>query len=118
MWTLPGYGDHLERDRPTMRQEMAELGAPPGFEDVVASINSLADDEAPQWSVVFAVDDADATAAKAYELGATIVVPPFDAPWVRSTVITDPQGARFTANQFVIANRDLPNEEPAPANAA
>ena len=27
-WTLPGYGDHLALDRPTIREEMAALGAP------------------------------------------------------------------------------------------
>ena len=36
-----------------------------------------------------------------------VVVPPFDAPWVRTTVITDPGGATFTANKFVPENRDL-----------
>ena len=41
MWTLPGYGDHLERDNPDLRKQMAEVGAPEGFEDVVASINPI-----------------------------------------------------------------------------
>ena len=39
MWTLPGYGDHLEERTPGLRKMMAEFGGPPGFEDVVASIN-------------------------------------------------------------------------------
>ena len=26
-WTLRAYGDHLERDRPAIRQEMVEIGA-------------------------------------------------------------------------------------------
>jgi hypothetical protein len=30
-----------------------------------------------------------------------------DAPWVRMSVIRDPQGATFIANQFVAENRDL-----------
>jgi hypothetical protein len=30
-----------------------------------------------------------------------------DAPWTRMTVITDPQGATFTASQFVLENKDL-----------
>jgi len=49
----------------------------------------------------------DADAAKAAELGGTVVVPPFDAPWVRMTIITDPQGATFVASQFKPENRDL-----------
>ena len=31
MWTLPGYGDHLERDNPDLRKQMAEVGAPGGL---------------------------------------------------------------------------------------
>ena len=88
----------------------AESGAPEGFVDAVAAIAPLPDEEpdAPaHWSITFAVDDADAAAAKAAELGGTVVVPPFDAPWVRSTVISDPQGATFVASQFVPENRDL-----------
>jgi predicted enzyme related to lactoylglutathione lyase len=110
MWTLPGYGDYLERDDPDLRKRMAELGAPEGFEDVVASLVPIADDQPdvpPHWNVTFAVDDADAIAGKATELGGKVVVPPFDAPWVRMTVISDPQGASFTASKFVPENRDL-----------
>ena len=61
---------------------MAEVGAPAGFEDVVAAITPIPDSQAdlpPHWDVTFAVDDADATAAKAAELGGKVVVPPFDA---------------------------------------
>ncbi|MGH8774808.1 MAG: VOC family protein [Jiangellaceae bacterium] len=64
-------------------------------------------DTPAQWSVIFAVDDADATAAKAAELGGAVVVPPVDAPWVRVTVIADPQGATFIASRFVPENMDL-----------
>jgi predicted enzyme related to lactoylglutathione lyase len=110
MWTLPGYGDYLERDNPDLRKLVAEAGGPPGFEDVVASIDPLTLDQADtpaHWSVTFAVDDADATAAKATELGAKLVVPPMDAPWVRTAVIQDPQGATFIASKFAPENKDL-----------
>jgi predicted enzyme related to lactoylglutathione lyase len=110
MWTLPGFGDFLERDNPDLREQMAEADAPEGFEDVVGSINPIADDQPDtpaHWSVTFAVDDADATAAKATELGGKVIVPPFDAPWVRMTVIGDPQGATFIASKFVPDNKDL-----------
>jgi len=110
MWTLPGYGDYLERDNPDLRKQTAEAGGPEGFVDVVASINPIPDDQPdtpPHWSVTFAVDDADATAAKATELGGTVIVPPFDAPWVRMTIINDPQGATFIASKFVPENKDL-----------
>jgi predicted enzyme related to lactoylglutathione lyase len=110
MWTLPGYGDYLERDNPDLRKQMAEADAPEGFEDVVASINPIPDDQPDtpaHWSVTFAVDDADATAAKATELGGTVIVPPFDAPWVRMTIINDPQGATLIASKFVPENKEL-----------
>jgi predicted enzyme related to lactoylglutathione lyase len=109
MWTLPGYGDHLEERSPGLREQVAQMGGPPGFEDVVASINPIPEDQPgipPHWSVTFATDDADATAAKAAELGGNVVVPPFDAPWVRMTLIADPQGATLIASQFVLENRE------------
>jgi predicted enzyme related to lactoylglutathione lyase len=110
MWTLPGYGDDLERDNPDLRKMVAEMGGAAGFEDVVASINPIPGDQPdtpPHWSVTFGVDDADATAAKATELGGTTIVPPFDAPWSRPTILSDPQGATFIASQFVLENKDL-----------
>ena len=103
LWTLPGYGDHLEESNPGLRERIAQMGAP-GFEDVVANINFIGDDEPDvpaHWSVTFMTDDADATAARAAELGGSVLVPPFDAPWTRMTVIADPQGASFVASQFV-----------------
>jgi predicted enzyme related to lactoylglutathione lyase len=111
MWRLPGYGDFLEQSDPDLRKRMTETAAAPeGFEDVVAALNPITDNQPDvhaHWSVTFAVDDADATAETATNLGGQVVVPPFDAPWVRMTVITDPQGATFTASKFVPENRDL-----------
>jgi predicted enzyme related to lactoylglutathione lyase len=120
MWALPGYGDHLERSTPGLRKQIAELGGPAGFEDVVASINAIPDDQPdtpPHWSVTFGVEDADAIASKATELGGNVVVPPFDAPWSRLTIISDPQGATFIASKFVPENRDLPSEADAGVSA-
>jgi hypothetical protein len=92
---------------------MAEMGVG-GFEDVVASLNVIGADQ-PQlpahWNVTFAVDDADAAAARAAELGGKVVVPPFDAPWVRTTVLADPQGATFIASKFSPENRDVPEPQ-------
>jgi predicted enzyme related to lactoylglutathione lyase len=110
MWTLPGYGDHLEERSPGLRKGMQEMGAPAGFEDVVAAVMPIPDDQPdtpPNWSVTFAVDDADGTAAKAAELGGRVLMPPFDAPWVRMTVLADPAGATFIASKFVPENKDL-----------
>jgi hypothetical protein len=110
MWRLPGYGDFLELRDPALRTRMVESGAPEGFEDVVAALNPMAEDRSglgPHWSVTFAVDDADATAETAVKLGGRVNVAPFDAPWVRMTIIADPQGATFTASKFVPENQDL-----------
>jgi predicted enzyme related to lactoylglutathione lyase len=110
MWTLPGYGDHLETIHPGIRKQVADVGGPEGFEDVVASIVPIGDDQPdarPHWGVTFAVDDADSIAAKATELGGKVIVPPMDAPWQRMTVIADPQGATLTASKYVPENRDL-----------
>ena len=120
MWTLPGYGDYLERDNPDLRKQVAEAGGPQGFEDVVASINPIPADQPDtpaHWSVTLGVDDADATAAKATDLGGKVIVPPFDAPWVRMTVINDPQGATFIASKFAPENKDLGSQTDAEVSA-
>jgi uncharacterized protein len=118
MFTLPGYGDHLEQDNPDLRKNQEEMDAPKGFEDVVASLIPIGDDQPdtpPHWNVTFAVDDADAIAEKTTELGGKVIVPPMDAPWVRMTVIADPQGATLTASKFVPENRDLATQSDAAA---
>lgn len=110
MWAMPAYGDFLEELNPGMRAQMAEMGAPTGFETVVASIVAIdpADADTPaHWGITFAVDDADEAAAKAKELGGKVLSEPIDLPWVRTTTIEDPQGATFVASQFVPENKDL-----------
>jgi len=110
MWTLPGYGDHLEERTPGLRDQMAQMNAPEGFIDVVAAIDPIADDdtETPaHWTVTFAVDDVDTAASAARKLGGQVITGPVDAPWTRTAVIRDPQGATFIASQFVPENRDL-----------
>jgi uncharacterized protein len=107
MWALPAYGDHLEALNPGTRARTVEMGGPTRFEEVVAAVTEIADDTPPHWDVTFGIADADAIAGRAAELGGTVLVPPFDAPWIRGTVIRDPQGATFNANQFVPENKDL-----------
>jgi predicted enzyme related to lactoylglutathione lyase len=105
-WRVPGYGDHLAERDPDLRDRMAADTVPEGFEDAVAWLAPMTSDEfpddvPPHWSITFAVDDADAIAARAAELGGEVKVPPFDAPYVRMTVLSDPQGATFTASKYV-----------------
>jgi uncharacterized protein len=110
MWTLPGYGDHLEERTPGLREQMAQMSAPDGFIDVVAAVNPLAAGDAEpsaHWSVTFGVDDVAAIAAKAGELGGEVGSGAVDAPWARMAVINDPQGASFIASQFIPENKDV-----------
>jgi uncharacterized protein len=110
MWALPAYGDHLEALNPGTRERTASMGGPTRFEEVVAALTPIPDDQPDtpaHWDVTFGIADADAIAERAAQLGGTVLVPPFDAPWIRGTVIRDPQGATFNANQFVPENKDL-----------
>jgi len=120
-WRLPGYAEFLEQRDPGLRERMSQVGAPDGFADAVATMSPLPKDQpetTAHWSVVFAVEDADATAARAGELGGRVAIAPFDAPWVRSTVLADPQGATFIASHFVPENRGLAAQPNASAQAA
>jgi hypothetical protein len=108
-WTMRTYGDYLETLTPGTRERTAELGAA-GFEEVVAAITPITGDAADtpaHWSVTFSTDNADATAAKAADLGGTVLVDPVDAPYSRLTVLRDPQGATFSATAFVPENKDV-----------
>jgi hypothetical protein len=105
-WTflrVPGYGDYLERAEPGLRKLLAERNAPPGFEDATAWLMSMAgqpEGTPPNWSVTFGVEDVDATAARAVELGGKVLVEPFDSPPVRMAVLSDPQGLAFTVSKY------------------
>ncbi len=110
MWAMSSYGDFLEELHPGMRAQMAAMGGPSGFENVVASIAPIDPDDtttAAHWGITFAVDDADETAVRAKELGGRVLSEPADAPWSRATTIEDPQGATFIASQFVPENQSL-----------
>ena len=102
---LPGYGDFLARRDPEIRARQAADGAPADFADAVAWIAAPAPDARgadaePHWSVTFAVDDTDAAATRAEELGGRIASGPTDTPPVRTAVIVDPHGARFTVSRY------------------
>jgi predicted enzyme related to lactoylglutathione lyase len=104
MWRAPGYGDFLERTvDPGIRSRQAEVAAPPGFEDAIGWLNSIEhspDGDRPHWHVTFSVDDADATADKAAELGGKVIAPPTDVPYARVATLSDPEGAAFTVSKF------------------
>jgi predicted enzyme related to lactoylglutathione lyase len=87
LWRLPGFeGGEPEQPVPA---------------DVIAT--SAPSDVPAQWGVDFSVDDADATAQRARELGGTVIVAPFDLPIGKSAVLADPQGATFSISRVVPA---------------
>jgi len=102
MWRRPGYGDTLEALNPGIREMHEDAGAPEGFTDCVAWL--MEGDGPSRWHVTFAVDDADASAARAAELGAEVLVPPYDAGPVRVAMLKDPQGAVFTISRYDPSN--------------
>jgi predicted enzyme related to lactoylglutathione lyase len=56
----------------------------------------------PMWGVYVTVNDVDATAKKAQDLGGKVIMPPKDIPDVgRFCVIQDPQGATIAAISYV-----------------
>jgi len=56
----------------------------------------------PAWGCYVTVDDVDATAKKAAQLGGTVCNGPFDIPGVgRMAVLQDPQGAIISAITYV-----------------
>lgn len=64
--------------------------------DMVAGLFAPDPDMPVAWTNYIAVDDANASVAKAKDLGATVVVVPTDVPGTgRFSVLIDPQGAAF-----------------------
>jgi predicted enzyme related to lactoylglutathione lyase len=87
MWRVPGYMGG-EPEQPVSREVVGVMVPASGPEEV-----------APHWSVDFWIDDTDAAADKAAELGGEVVVPPFDTPVGRTAVLADPQGAMFSVSK-------------------
>jgi predicted enzyme related to lactoylglutathione lyase len=63
---------------------------------VMDGSNFLPEGVPAHWKVYFAVDDTDATVAKATSLGATVVSGAEDTPYGRLAVVSDPTGAEFS----------------------
>lgn len=92
MWKLPGYVGG-EPEQPVPRDVVAVM--------VPITGESVPGDEVPHWGVNFWVNDADAIAARAAELGGAVVAPPSDTPGFREAVIADPQGAALSVSQRI-----------------
>ncbi len=55
----------------------------------------------PHWNVNVLVNDSDAIAARAAELGGSVLMPPLNTPGFRSAVLLDPQGGGFSVSHVV-----------------
>ena len=68
--------------------------------EVVAVMVRAGDGGAALWRVDFWIADADAAAARATELGGSVVAGPEDAGPFREAVLADPAGATFSVSQL------------------
>ena len=98
MWTLPGYGDHLEESTPGLRDQMAQMGAPDRLHRRRRRAQS---DRTRRLRDAGALERHLRGRRRRHhghegrELGGEVVAGPVDAPWTRTAVIKDPQGATF-----------------------
>jgi len=98
---LPGYGEFLEGLEPGIRRRHASGGLWAGFSDAVAWITPAGNAGDPaRWDVTFAVEDADAAAGRAADMGARIVHSPVTMGVTRVAVLADPGGALFTVSRY------------------
>lgn len=81
---MPGFTYHLVQ-QPGKPQHGGLMALQPGMEGVP-----------PHWMIYVMVDDVDAVAAKAVELGGSLVCPPMDISVGRMASIRDPQGAHIS----------------------
>lgn len=81
------------------------VGGEPGQpmpRDVVAVMTGTGGSAVPpHWNVNLRVEDADAVAAHAADLGGAVLLPPTDTPGFRSAVLLDPQGAAFSVSHVL-----------------
>ncbi len=86
LWRLSGYVGGVP-EQPVAR-------------DVVAVLVRAGDGEAAHWRADFWIADADAAAARATQLGGSVVAGPEDAGPFREAVLADPAGATFSVSQL------------------
>jgi predicted enzyme related to lactoylglutathione lyase len=84
LFRLPGYVGG-EPEQPVPRDVVAVLASGEGL---------------PVWSVDFWIDDAESAAARATELGGSVVVAPREIPGFLNTVIADPAGAVLSLSEL------------------
>ncbi len=90
LWRLPGYVGG-EPGQPVSREVVGVM--------VPLSGDGSPEDASAHWSVDFWVDDVDAAALKAAELGGEVKMRPFYTSVGKTAILTDPQGATFSVSK-------------------
>lgn len=83
--------------------QLALPGAGPGegYAGIMDGSKYLPPEVPSHWSIYIGVENADATAAKATELGGTVITEPEDTPYGRLATIGDPWGAMIKLHQVL-----------------
>jgi uncharacterized protein len=92
LFRLPGYVGGEPR-QPVSREVVAAMGRAQGG-------------EAPRWSADFWVDDVDAVARTATDLGGATIVEPFPTPVGTTAVLADPSGVAFSVSTVPAVARE------------
>jgi uncharacterized protein len=87
LWRLPGYVGG-EPEQPVSREVIGAMLAASG--------------QPSFWAIDFWVEDSDAAAAAADELGGSVLAAPHDTPGFRRAVLADPAGAAFSVSQLTM----------------
>jgi len=96
--TVTGLHAETASDTPEFRYTTFDDGGEPLF-GIMDAAGFLPEGVPSHWSVYFSVADGAATAAKAVELGGTIVQGPDETPYGQLTSIADPTGVVFKLQQ-------------------
>jgi len=96
--TAFGWDTHTMSDVPEFRYTNLGEGENEAA-GVMDAANFLPPEVPSHWAVYFAVDDAEATIARAVELGATVVQPAEATPYGVLATLADPTGAMFRLQQ-------------------
>jgi predicted enzyme related to lactoylglutathione lyase len=89
------YADVLGWGSQTQGEEHVYTEFKVGGESIAGGMNPPMPGMPTVWGIYFAVDDTDATVAKATSLGGSVMSPPMDIEPGRFAVLADPQGAVF-----------------------